>query len=185
MPFSCRSSASNEHRDSGGTVEHALICLCVFREDLERVAPLWWELTLPVLKLIGGDRLNPQVPPSCTPHLDCGCRTSAYTGQHGRRMPERACTNQRQNSVTCTASSCEAHVGVGWQATKPFHKRIWYSEMHAYALGAAMEGVHHVASNSSIFQMDFYHPNGAQLHSSFYPAIQDSFSRHCAYARMA
>ncbi|KAK9908125.1 hypothetical protein WJX75_002968 [Coccomyxa subellipsoidea] len=98
------------------------------REDLERVAPLWWELTLPVLKLIGGDRLNPQ-------------------------------------------------------ATKPFHKRIWYSEMHAYALGAATEGVHHVASNSSIFQMDFYHPNGAPnaIHYAWdakVPGHDWSFNKH-------
>ncbi|BDA45094.1 Peptidyl serine alpha-galactosyltransferase [Coccomyxa sp. Obi] len=76
------------------------------REDMQRVAPLWWELTLPVLNLIGGDRLNPQ-------------------------------------------------------AKKPFHKRIWYSEMHAYALGAAMEGIHHAASNTSMFQMDDYHPIGS------------------------
>lgn len=28
---------------------------------MERVAPHWWELTLPVLHLIGADRNNPKV----------------------------------------------------------------------------------------------------------------------------
>ena len=32
--------------------------------------------------------------------------------------------------------------------------------MHAYALGAAAEGLHHNASNSTVFHVAYYHPHG-------------------------
>lgn len=47
------------------------------------------------------------------------------------------------------------------QSTQSMQRRVWYAEMHAYALGAAKEGVHHLASNSSVFHMGYYHPHGA------------------------
>lgn len=51
------------------------------------------------------------------------------------------------------------------QTSQSLQRRVWYSEMHAYALGAAKEGVHHLASNSSVFHLGYYHPHGAALGS--------------------
>lgn len=36
----------------------------------------------------------------------------------------------------------------------------WYAEMHAYALGAAAEGLRHAASNTTVFHVAYYHPHG-------------------------
>jgi len=111
--------------------------LMACREDMERVAPHWWELTLPVLHLIRADKYNPEVSTPCSARVCMRCLL---------------CTLLGFENILCTL-----------QAKQPFHKRIWYSEMHAYALGAAKEGVHHVGSNSTIFHMDFYHPHGVHL----------------------
>ncbi|KAK9918893.1 hypothetical protein WJX75_007917 [Coccomyxa subellipsoidea] len=98
------------------------------RNDLERVAALWWEYTLPALKEI-----------------------------------------QRRAPVLQTSQSLQ--------------RRVWYSEMHAYALGAAKEGVHHLASNSSVFHLGYYHPHGAPnaLHYAWeakVPGFDWAFDKH-------
>ena len=42
--------------------------------------------------------------------------------------------------------------------------KAWYAEMHAYCLGAAVEGVHHLGTNDTVFHMVYFHPHG--MHSS-------------------
>ena len=42
--------------------------------------------------------------------------------------------------------------------TKP-----WYGEMYAYTLATAEAGVNHLASNSTVFHMRYYHPHGELL----------------------
>ncbi|CAL8464127.1 g3662 [Coccomyxa elongata] len=69
------------------------------------------------------------------------------------------------------------------QSKQSMHRRVWYAEMHAYALGAAKEGVHHLASNSSIFHMGYYHPHGEPnaLHYAWkakVPGFDWAFDKH-------
>lgn len=48
----------------------------------------------------------------------------------------------------------------GAQARNVTVSSPWYAEMHAYCLGAAAEGLHHTASNSTVFHVAYYHPHG-------------------------
>ena len=55
--------------------------------------------------------------------------------------------------------------GVVLQARNLTRNQVWYAEMHAYALGAAAEGVRHAASNSTVFHVAYYHPHGEAVSS--------------------
>ncbi|EIE24798.1 hypothetical protein COCSUDRAFT_41089 [Coccomyxa subellipsoidea C-169] len=97
-------------------------------DDLERIAPLWFDYTLPVLQSI-----------------------------------------QRNGQIVETKQSLQ--------------RRVWYAEMHAYTLGAAKEGVHHIASNSSVFHLGYYHPHGMPnaLHYAWEATVPGSdwaFDKH-------
>jgi hypothetical protein len=59
------------------------------------------------------------------------------------------------------------------QTPQQHNTRLWYAEMHAYALGAAANGVHHMASKSSIFHVSFYHPHGVP------PQLSPIQSKNC------
>ena len=58
----------------------------------------------------------------------------------------------------------------------------WYAEMHAYALGAAAEGVRHAASNSTVFHVAYYHPHGGVAASKTPAMPQTCLVMSCAAA---
>ena len=51
--------------------------------------------------------------------------------------------------------------GCGLQRRNLTMDKAWYAEMHAYCLGAAVEGVRHLATNDTVFHMVYYHQHGA------------------------
>ncbi|CAK0786275.1 hypothetical protein CVIRNUC_009488 [Coccomyxa viridis] len=47
-----------------------------------------------------------------------------------------------------------------WQERNLTQTKPWYGEMYAYTLATAEAGVSHLATNSTVFHMRYYHPHG-------------------------